>query len=144
VHETVGGGVTTRFLYDGADAIAEYNSSNTLLRRYVHGPGIDEPVVWYEGAGASDRRWLHQDRLGSVAAISNASGAALSINTYDEYGVPGSSNAGRPTCVAAEIGPPPIPGCERSEAVRDPQTRPFVILGPGLGLRPIRGWVLVL
>jgi hypothetical protein len=40
---------------DGADAIAEYNASNTLLRRYVHGPGVDEPIVWYEGAGVSDR-----------------------------------------------------------------------------------------
>lgn len=95
LYETVGGGVTTRFLYDGVSAIAEYNASGTLLRRYVHGPGIDEPVVWYEGSGTSDRRWLHQDRLGSVIAVSNASGAALSINTYDEYGVPGSSNAGR-------------------------------------------------
>jgi hypothetical protein len=21
-----------------------------VLRRYVHGPGADEPLVWYEGA----------------------------------------------------------------------------------------------
>jgi RHS repeat-associated protein len=88
-------GVTTRFLYDGVDAIAEYNASGALLRRYVHGPGVDEPIVWYEGAGTGDRRWLHADRLGSVIAVSNASGAALQLNTYDEYGVPGSSNLGR-------------------------------------------------
>jgi YD repeat-containing protein len=35
----VSGGAATRFLYDGADMIAEYNGSNALLRRYVHGPG---------------------------------------------------------------------------------------------------------
>jgi|CXWL01.1.fsa_nt_gi RHS repeat-associated protein len=44
---------------------------------------------------ASDRRWLLQDQLGSVIAVSNASGAALSVNSYNEYGIPGSSNTGR-------------------------------------------------
>ncbi|MBX3429715.1 MAG: hypothetical protein KF779_09050 [Hyphomonadaceae bacterium] len=88
--------VTARLQYDGVDLIAEYNSSNALLRRYVHGPGTDEPIVWYEGSGTSDRRWLHQDQLGSVIALSNSSGALIgSPNTYDEYGLPGSSNVGR-------------------------------------------------
>lgn len=96
LYQTVGGGVTTRFQYDGVDLIAEYNSSNVLQRRYVHGSGMDEPIVWYEGSGTSDRRWLHQDQLGSVVAASNSSGALIgSPNTYDEYGVPGSSNVGR-------------------------------------------------
>ncbi len=35
----VGGGTITRFLYDGADVIAEYDATGTVLRRYVHGPG---------------------------------------------------------------------------------------------------------
>jgi RHS repeat-associated protein len=96
LYQTVGGGVTTRFQYDGVDLIAEYNSSNALQRRYVHGPGIDEPIIWYEGSGTGDRRWLHQDRLGSVVASSDSAGALIaSPNTYDEYGVPGSSNDGR-------------------------------------------------
>ncbi len=89
------GASTTRFLYDGSEAIAEYNSSGTMLRRFVHGPGIDEPIVWYEGTGTSDRRWLVQNEQNSVIAVTNGSGAALNINTYDEYGVPGASNAGR-------------------------------------------------
>jgi|CXWL01.1.fsa_nt_gi RHS repeat-associated protein len=95
LYQSVGGGVTTRFLYDGLDAIAEYNASNVMQRRFVHGPGVDEPLVWYEGAGTSDRRWLVQDQLGSVIAVSNSAGAALSTNTYDEYGIPGASNTGR-------------------------------------------------
>jgi len=33
---------TTRFLYDGDRLIAEYNSSGSLLRRYVHGIAVDE------------------------------------------------------------------------------------------------------
>lgn len=89
------GSAETRFLYDGADLIAEYNSSGVLLRRFVHGPAIDEPLAWYEGTGTTDRRWLVGDQLGSIVAITNASGAMLSINTYDEFGKPGASNSGR-------------------------------------------------
>ncbi|MGD9816788.1 MAG: RHS repeat-associated core domain-containing protein [Hyphomonadaceae bacterium] len=87
---------TTRFLYDGLDAIAEYNGSNVLQRRYVHGPSFDEPVVWYEGSGTTDRRWLVADQLGSVVAATDADGDLIgSPNTYDEYGRPGAGNTGR-------------------------------------------------
>ncbi len=89
------GAATARFQYDGVDLIAEYNGSNVLQRRYVHGPSFDEPVVWYEGAGTTDRRWLVQDQLGSVIAVTNASGDALAINAYDEYGRPAAANQGR-------------------------------------------------
>jgi RHS repeat-associated protein len=95
LYETIGAVVTTRFSYDGADMTGEYGTTNNLLRRYVHGPGSDEPLVWYEGAGTSDRRWLHADERGSVIAVSNASGTVTSINTYDEYGIPAATNLGR-------------------------------------------------
>lgn len=85
----------TRFAYDGSDLIAEYNSANTLLRRYVHGPGSNEPLVWYEGAGTSDRRWLHADERGSVVAVSDGTGAAIAVHSYDEYGIPGGNYASR-------------------------------------------------
>ena len=94
LYETAGGTPgTTRFAYDGSDLIGEYNSSNSLQRRYVHGPGTDEPLVWYEGSGTSDRRFLHSDERGSVVSIGASSGT--SVNTYDEYGIPRSSNTGR-------------------------------------------------
>jgi len=87
---------TTRFLYDGLDVIAEYDGSNTLLRRYVHGPSFDEPIVWYEGSGTTDRRWILQDQLGSVVAATDGDGDLIGTpNTYDEYGRPGPANAGR-------------------------------------------------
>ncbi len=69
------------------------------LRRTVFGPGVDEPLVWYEGAGTSDRRWLVADERGSIVAVTNAAGTAtgsgFGINAYDEYGAPGPSNSGR-------------------------------------------------
>ena len=82
--------------YDGSELILERASGGgAVLRRYVYGPGEDEPLVWYEGSGTADRRWLHADERGSVIAVTNASGATLAINRYDEYGIPASTNLGR-------------------------------------------------
>uniref|UniRef100_UPI000688D502 RHS repeat protein n=1 Tax=Sphingomonas sp. URHD0057 TaxID=1380389 RepID=UPI000688D502 len=93
----VAGASTTRFVYDGLDAIAEYNGSNALQRRFVFDPTMDQPVVWYEGTGtaATDRRYLSTDERGSVISVSDSSGASLGLNTYDEFGKPGASNIGR-------------------------------------------------
>jgi RHS repeat-associated protein len=88
-------GDTTRFQYDGVDLVAEYNASNVLVRRYVHGPAVDEPLVWYEGTGTSDRRWYHQDERKSVIALSSSSGALIAANRYDEFGNASPSNLGR-------------------------------------------------
>jgi RHS repeat-associated protein len=89
LYETVGGGTTTRFGYDGLNLIAEYDGANALQRRYVHGAGVDQPLVWYEGAGTATRRWFHADERGSVIAVSDANGDLYgTINRYDEYGVP--------------------------------------------------------
>ncbi|MGQ0384948.1 MAG: RHS repeat-associated core domain-containing protein [Gammaproteobacteria bacterium] len=91
------GANTTRFVYDGDRLIAEYNGSGTLLRRYVHGAGVDEPLLWYEGASVSSasRRYLHANHQGSIVAVSNAAGAKLAIHAYDPYGVTAAGNTGR-------------------------------------------------
>jgi hypothetical protein len=87
LYQTAGGGTTTRFGYDGSQMIGEYNSANTLQRRYVFGPGTDEPLVWYEGTGTATRRYFHADERGSVVAVSDASGNMVTaLNRYDEYG----------------------------------------------------------
>lgn len=88
LYESSAAAVATRFLYDGATLIGEYNASGVLQRRYVPGPGVDEPVLWYEGSGTSDRRWLLQDRIGSVIGAADAAGASLAAYAYDEYGRP--------------------------------------------------------
>jgi RHS repeat-associated protein len=89
-------GADTRFAWSGEQMIAEIAApSGQVLRRYVPGPGVDEPIVWYEGSGTSDRRWLHADERGSVIAVSDSAGTAININRYDEYGIPASGNVGR-------------------------------------------------
>ena len=66
----------------------EVNSVSGLIRRHVFGPGVDEPLLTYEGAGTSDKRYSHADERGSITAISNASGQVTQINAYDDYGIP--------------------------------------------------------
>lgn len=77
------GAATTRFGYDGINLIAEYDATNAMVRRYVHGPGSDEPIVWYEGGGTNDRRYMLRDARGSITSITNGSGAVIAINSYD-------------------------------------------------------------
>ena len=91
----VQGAATTKFEYLGPRLVIERDGAGTILRRYVHGPGDDEPLVWYEGAGLTSKRWLHTDERGSVIAITDTSGASIATNRYDEYGIPQSGNIGR-------------------------------------------------
>jgi RHS repeat-associated protein len=98
LYETSGGGAgTTRFLYDGDELVGEYSATGTLLRRYVHGANVDDPIVWYEGAtvSAANRRTLLPDRQGSIVATADSSGTSLGLNTYDDWGIPGIGNIGR-------------------------------------------------
>lgn len=81
---------TTRFLYDGDELVAEYASNgSTILRRYVHGAGTDDPLVWYEGSGLTDKRFLTADERGSIINVANSAGITLKINKYDDWGIPG-------------------------------------------------------
>lgn len=86
LRQTTLGSATTQFLYDGDRLVAEYDAAGTLLRRYVHGAGVDEPVVWYEGSGLTDARHLMADERGSIVAVSGASTTRLA---YGPYGEPG-------------------------------------------------------
>jgi RHS repeat-associated protein len=84
----------TQFLYDGDRLVAEYSSAGAVLRRYVHGPGTDTPIVWYEGSGLTTRNWLHPDERGSIVATSDGSGAGT-VYTYGPYGEPNTWSGSR-------------------------------------------------
>ncbi|MEA1941552.1 MAG: RHS repeat-associated core domain-containing protein [Pseudomonadota bacterium] len=56
---------------------------------------MDEPLVRYDGTGTTSRRWLIADERGSIVAETNASGAAVQVNTYGAWGEPGHANTGR-------------------------------------------------
>ena len=82
---------TTDFIYDGDRLSTEYSGAN-ITRRYVHGPGVDEPIVWYEGSGTSDRRYLITDHQGTAIA---EDGASVVRYAYGPYGEPASWNGAR-------------------------------------------------
>ena len=77
----------TDFRYDGSEIIEESQANTGAIRkRFVHGPGVDEPLVVYDASGA--KRWFHADERGSIIATSDATGNMATIQRYDEYGIP--------------------------------------------------------
>ena len=92
LYQTSGTGGTMQFLYDGDERIGEYISG--AMRRYVHGNGDDDPLIWYKTSDFSQMRSLQADHEGSIVSVADATGTLIGINTYDEYGVPGSANLG--------------------------------------------------
>ena len=93
LRQSSSGATVIQFLHDGDRLVAEYSGTGTLLRRYAHGPGIDEPIVWYEGSGLSTCNFLHADERGSIVASSNNSGAGT-VYSYGPYGEPHSWGSG--------------------------------------------------
>ena len=78
------GSTKTLYVYSGWQRIADYNgSSGALQRRYVYGTGLDEPLIIVTG---STPTFLHHDKVGSVIAVSNNSGAVANKNTFSPFG----------------------------------------------------------
>jgi len=44
--------------------IAEYDVNNTLLRKFVYGPGIDEPICMIDVADGNTVYYYHFDGVG--------------------------------------------------------------------------------
>jgi RHS repeat-associated protein len=86
---------TTVFEYDGDRLVEEYDATGTRTRVYAHGPGADEPLVWWEGSDGWARRYLHADHQGSIVAIANDYGNAARINAYDPWGIRNAGDWGR-------------------------------------------------
>ena len=87
--------VPTHFVYDGDELALEYDGFGNVLRRYVHGTGEDDPMLWYEGGAVSSatRRSFQADHQGSIVSVADSSGALIGIKSYDEWGVPSSGPA---------------------------------------------------
>jgi RHS repeat-associated protein len=90
-------GEVTKYVYDGDHCIAEYDGSNNLLRKYIHGPSIDEPICMIESAGGyAGTYYYHFDALGSVVALSDADGDTVQVYEYDVYGQVAASDPNHP------------------------------------------------
>jgi RHS repeat-associated protein len=82
-------GVTTRYLSVGNQEIAEYDGSNTLLRRYVFGPHLDEPLATIDGSG--NHFYHFTDARGSIVALVSSTGAISEKHAYTGYGMSASA-----------------------------------------------------
>lgn len=78
-------GTKTRYVHSGWQRLADYNgNSDTLQKRYVYGVGLDEPLVTVSSGGALT--YLHADRLGSIVALSDNTGAVTNRYAYSPWG----------------------------------------------------------
>ena len=90
VEKTVVGGptVTTKFIYDGFRVIAEY-VNGSLDRKYIYGPGIDEPLAMIAVDGETETwYYYHFNSLGSVVALSDENGDLVESYSYNVFGEP--------------------------------------------------------
>ncbi len=79
-------GSAAAFLYDGSQLVGEYGVNGQILNRYVMGPGTDEPLTWYTGAGTSSRAWYAADNAGSVIATADQDANSTATYDYGPYG----------------------------------------------------------
>ncbi|NQD35388.1 RHS repeat-associated core domain-containing protein [Permianibacter sp. IMCC34836] len=97
LYETIVNGLKTSFLYDGSALVAEYGSSGAMTKRYVHGVGVDTPLLQYNGSatGKTNWRFLYANHQGSIVAHASSDGSLLASLSYDNFGNPGAGNVDR-------------------------------------------------
>ncbi len=61
----------------------------------MHGPGIDEPLVQYEGATTNNKNWFYADHQGSVVATADSAGVSTGSYSYGPYGEPNNDGSAR-------------------------------------------------
>lgn len=79
------GTVKNRYIYADWQRIADYDGvSGSLQTRYVYGTSLDEPLIAITAGGAVT--FLHADKMGSIVAVSNSSGAVINKNQIGPFG----------------------------------------------------------
>jgi RHS repeat-associated protein len=73
----------TTYVYDGQNIIMEYDQNGNITAKYTHGPNIDEPLAIQQGTNIY---YYHADGLGSITALTNASGSIVQTYIYDSFG----------------------------------------------------------
>jgi RHS repeat-associated protein len=74
-------GLTTTYLYNGLDLIAETNTTGTTT--YVFGPAVDEPLATHQ---YNNIYYFSADGLGSVARVTDTTGTTGNDQIYDAWG----------------------------------------------------------
>ena len=111
----------TRYVYDGEDILFEFDRANTLLTRYTHGPGIDEPLIAVSYQPSVVSYFYLTDGLGSITELTDSNGELVQSYLYDSFG-----NVKIFDAAGAEIDP--------SSGIMNPYTYTGQTLDPESGL----------
>lgn len=84
IQKTVGT-TTTNYYYCGDQAVEERSAANTVMATYVFGISVDDVLQMQRG---SNTYYYHKNHLGSIVALTNASGNLVERYEYDPYGQP--------------------------------------------------------
>ena len=88
------GGETTVTVYDGLRPIEAYDAGGAWPHTLTYGPGLDEPLGFWNSAGHYN---YHLDGQGSVVALTNSSGHVVETYAYGPFGeTAGASALGNP------------------------------------------------
>ncbi len=75
--------LTTFYIYDEQNIIAEYDQNGKQTASYIHGPNIDEPLA---AEINNTRVYYHADGLGSITTLTNHMGHKVQQYNYDSFG----------------------------------------------------------
>ena len=97
IEKKYNGDTVLKYVYDGDSCIAEYDASGNLRRKYIYGPGIDQPVCMIEATvSPAATYYYHFDGSGNVVALTNSSGNTVDVYEYAVYGKVGASDPSHP------------------------------------------------
>jgi RHS repeat-associated protein len=82
------GGVTTSFLYDGADVVRDSISGGGGVVDYLNGLGIDQKL---RQTGTGGNLYFLQDNLGSTSVLTGVTGSVVERLQYEAFGSSGGS-----------------------------------------------------
>ena len=68
--------------------LGEYDGGGSLKRKFIYGPGIDEPLCMIDVAAGNAVYYYHFDGLGSVVALSDVNSVIVERYSYDVFGAP--------------------------------------------------------
>jgi len=79
-----GSAVVSRFAYDGDHIALQFDGSNNLTHRYLHGPAVDQILA--DEDSSNNILWPLTDNLGTVRDLVNSSGTVQNHLKYDSFG----------------------------------------------------------
>jgi RHS repeat-associated protein len=84
---TARGSETNRYVYNGAQVVADVDATGALVRTYVWGPGVDNLLAMSVHQGSVTTTYhTVRDHLGSVLSLVDETGAVVEQYEYDAWG----------------------------------------------------------